>query len=88
MFPQLQRVERKPTSRVKITHKPTCWLLGAELDGLGLGPEVLAGAVDPDVHALGDVVRLLQGQVPEKGTKSFMPSKEGNGPMDLWFKGQ
>ena len=43
----------------------TCRLLGYELDGLGLGPEVLARAVDPDVHALRDVVGLLQGQVPE-----------------------
>ena len=59
--------EKANFSRVKITHnQPTCWLLGAELDGLGLGPEVLAGAVNPDVHALGDVVRLLQGQVPER----------------------
>merc|ERR1712165_136493 len=39
-------------------------LLGLKLDGLGLGPEVLSGAVNPDVHTLSDVVWLLQGQVP------------------------
>ena len=30
----------------------TPWLLGDEVDGPRLGPESLAGAVDPDVHGL------------------------------------
>ena len=50
----------------RTAHARTCGLLGDELDGLGLGPEVLAGAVDPDVHALRDVIGLLQGKVPEE----------------------
>ena len=59
----------KLSSGVEVTHSLTllaltCRLLGDELDGLGLCPEVLARAVDPDVHALRDVVGLLQGQVP------------------------
>ena len=38
--------------------------LGDEVDGPGLGPESLAGAVDPDVHALGLGAGLLEPQVP------------------------
>ena len=53
-------------SRLLASKSPTCWLLGDELDCLGLGPEMLAGAVDPDVHALRDVIGLLQGKVPEE----------------------
>ena len=43
----------------------TAGRLWHEVDGLGLGPEVLAAAVDPDVHAL-DVLLLGQAHVPKK----------------------
>lgn len=49
-------------------HSLTARRLWHEVDGLGLGPEVLAAAVDPHVHAL-DLLVLLQPHVPgrEKG---------------------
>ena len=41
--------------------------LGHEVDGPCLGPHVLAGAIDPDVHALGVLLALGQAHVPELG---------------------
>ena len=46
--------------------------LGDEVDGPGLAPESLSRSVDPDVHDLGLLGRLLESKVPAKKIIEFL----------------